>query len=79
MRAAQVEHHDPADDQRDPRDLLNGHPSPRNSIPIAAIAAVPSPAQIAYAVPTDMVFSVCASSAKATRNPERQHAKATAD
>src|SRR5690242_5703526 len=44
-------------------------PSPRNSVPITAMAAVPTPAQIAYAVPTDTVLRVCASSAKATTYP----------
>lgn len=39
--------------------------SPMNTIPMAAIAAVPTPAHIAYAVPTDIVFSVCASRVKA--------------
>lgn len=40
-----------------------------NSMPMTATAAVPIPAQIAYAVPIDIVLRVWASSEKASRYP----------
>ncbi len=67
MGAAEVEDGDPGDDEEDPGDLGEAEGLAEEETPMVATAAVPTPDQMAYAVPTWRVLSACARSAKAIR------------